>query len=39
MEESEEDAALREELIASIMESIEIINRNLGGSKKYDEEL
>jgi hypothetical protein len=39
MEESLEDAQLREELIASIMHSISIINSNIEERKKDDKEL
>ena len=38
MEESLEDAQLREELIASIMHSISIINSNIEERKKDDQE-
>ena len=39
MRESKEDAALREQLIASIMHSISIINNNIEELKKDVEEL
>jgi hypothetical protein len=39
MEESKEDAQLREELIASIMNSISIINDNIEELKKDAKEL
>ena len=39
MEESKEDATLREQLIASIMHSISIINDNIEELKKDVEEL
>jgi hypothetical protein len=39
MDESIEDAKLREELIASIMHSISIINSNIEERKRDDEEL
>jgi hypothetical protein len=39
MEESLEDARLRQELIESIMHSISIINSNLEERRKDDEEL
>ena len=39
MEESKEDAALREQLIASIMNSIDIINRNIEELKQDVKEL
>jgi hypothetical protein len=39
MEESKEDAQLREELIASIMHSISIINDNIEELKKDAKEL
>jgi hypothetical protein len=39
MEESKEDAALREELIASIMRSIDIINSNIEELKNDVKEL
>jgi len=39
MEESKEDAALREELIISIMHSINVINENIEELKKDVKEL
>jgi len=39
MDESKEDAQLREELIASIMHSISVINSNIKELKKDDKEL
>jgi hypothetical protein len=39
MEESLEDAQLREELVASIMHSISIISANIEELKKDDKEL
>jgi hypothetical protein len=39
MQESKEDAQLREELIASIMHSIKIINNNAKQLKEDDEKL
>jgi len=39
MEESKEDAELRKELIASIQNSLDIINKSIERSKEYDEEL
>jgi hypothetical protein len=39
MDESKEDAALREELVASIMKSINTISANIEELKKDDKEL
>jgi hypothetical protein len=39
MEESKEDAALREELVASIMHSISVISSNIEELKKDAKEL
>jgi len=39
MEESKEDAELRKELIASIQNSLDIINKSIERSKERDEEL
>ena len=39
MEESKEDAKLRKELIASIQNSLDIINESIERSKEHDEEL
>jgi hypothetical protein len=39
MDESKEDAVLREELVASIMNSISIISANIEELKKDDKEL
>jgi hypothetical protein len=39
MDESKEDAQLREELIASIMHSISVISANIEELKKDDKEL
>ena len=39
MEESKEDAELRKELIASIQNSLDIINESIERSKEHDEEL
>ena len=39
MDESKEDAQLREELIASIMHSISVINSNIEELKNDDKEL
>jgi hypothetical protein len=39
MKESKEDTELREELIASIQHSLDIITKSIERSKEYDEEL
>lgn len=39
MKESKEDAELRKELIASIQNSLNIINESIERSKEHDEEL
>lgn len=39
MEESKDDAELRKELIASIQNSLDIINKSIERSKERDEEL